>query len=571
MEARTMTAPIELSRAQGDQLKTVPPGFRLFFSMLANAYYLMPRKLLPIILCMLAIVAHSQTCITNAQVTLTGNLRSANGIPSSNSILTLTPSQQGLIAGCGVNLATVNTCATSTDGSVVGIQNPQTATVNTTSGGGSLPSGVYYTVYEWYDAAGHVTLVSPETATSLGATGTLVVNPPSSGVPALAVGMDVFISTSSGTETLQGQTTGTASFVQSTALTSGSSPASTNTTLCQVVANDAVWPTGTGYNVSMVTVNGNPVPNYPMQWQLLGPGSTYNLSNGLPYYHGVVFYPVPILSQPANHGQQSISGPLNMGGYFLLNIGKVGIGTTTPGWPLDVENGLANFQDGLLLGGVAPTVNYCAASSTGVAIDEYVACITSIGTIYYQTFEANGTNQTQRPAANFSQRFTLSDSSSPARTNVDLNAPGTANLVATYGSSPSTSTNCATFDGSGNLIPYSTTCGLGGFTSGNNANGYWVKDPTGTITERGSITVTNGGGTLITGSITFPQVFSTLDSLVLSAGNTPGGSNDAFTVYSTSAGTTGATAVVRCAANIGGSGCASISNTVPIYWIAVGR
>jgi hypothetical protein len=396
-----MTAPIALSRAQGDQLKTVPPGFRLFFSVLANAYYLMPLKLLPIILCMLTIVAHSQTCITNAQVTLTGNLRSANGIPSSNSILTLTPSQQGLIAGCGVNLATVNTCATSTDGSVVGVQNPQTATINTTSGGGSLGSGVYYTVYEWYDAAGHVTLVSPETATTLGATGTLVVNPPSSGVPALAVGMDVFISTSSGTETLQGQTTGTASFVQSTALTSGSSPASTNTTLCQVVANDAVWPTGTGYNVSMVTVNGNPVPNYPMQWQLMGAGSTINLSNGLPYYHGVVYYPVPILSAPANHGQQSISGPLNFGGYNVTGVGKFGVGTNFPGWGVDVE-----------------------------------------GTL------------------NFTQRFTATDSASPARTTIDLNTPGTGNLIPTETATPGASTNCATYDGAGNIAPATVPCAL---------------------------------------------------------------------------------------------------------------
>jgi hypothetical protein len=461
-----MTAPIALSRAQGDQLKTVPPGFRLFFSVLANAYYLMPLKLLPIILCMLTIVAHSQTCITNAQVTLTGNLRSANGIPSSNSILTLTPSQQGLIAGCGVNLATVNTCATSTDGSVVGVQNPQTATINTTSGGGSLGSGVYYTVYEWYDAAGHVTLVSPETATTLGATGTLVVNPPSSGVPALAIGMDVFISTSSGTETLQGQTTGTASFVQSTALTSGSSPASTNTTLCQVVANDAVWPTGTGYNVSMVTVNGNPVPNYPMQWQLLGPGSTYNLSTGLPYYHGVVFYPVPILSQPANHGQQSISGPLNFGGYNVTGVGKFGVGTNFPGWGVDVEgagiNGAVNAATGYLFNGLAPLNHVLLGNGTAYVDSPTLpySILTGAPSLFYQTVAANGVAQTQRPTLNFTQRFTATDSASPARTTIDLNTPGTGNLIPTETATPGASTNCATYDGAGNIAPATVPCAL---------------------------------------------------------------------------------------------------------------
>ncbi len=413
-----------------------------------------------VLLFVFAPLAHCQACVTNSMVTLTGNLRGSNGIPAKNYVMTLAPSQQGYIAGCGVNLPTGFQCGTSTDGSVVGIPNPLTPTVNTTSGGGFLTSGVYYTVYEFYDAAGHVTLPSPETRLTLSVTESLVVNPPASGMPSNAVGIDVFIGTSSGAETLQGQTTGTAAFVQSTALTSGASPASTNTTLCQVTANDSVWPVGTGYNVNLVDSQGNPVPQYPMQWQLLGAGTTYNLSNGLPYYHGIVFYPVPILAQPANHGTQSISGSLNLGGYNLLNAGKVGVGTATPGWPLDVENGLANFQDGLILGGVAPTINYCAASSTGVAIDEYVACITSIGTIYYQTLEANGTAETQRPAMNFSQRFTLADSSGPARTNIDLNAPGTGNIVATETATPGASTNCATYDGNGNLVPSAGPCTL---------------------------------------------------------------------------------------------------------------
>lgn len=268
-----------------------------------------------VILTLLELSSQGQSCVTNSQVTLTGTFRGANGIVAKNYTMALVPSQQGYIAGCGVNIPTTNTCATSTDGSMVGVPNPLTTSVNTTSGSGSLGSGVYFSLYEWYDAAGHVTLASPETAATLSGTGSLVVNPPSSGIPSNAVGMDVFIGTTSGGETLQGQTTGSASYVQSSALTSGAAPASTNTTLCQVTANDSVWPTGTGYNVSLTTAQGNPVPGYPMQWQLLGGGTTYNLSNGLPYYHGVVFYPVPILAAPQNHGTQSISGNLSLGGY----------------------------------------------------------------------------------------------------------------------------------------------------------------------------------------------------------------------------------------------------------------
>jgi len=40
----------------------------------------------------------------------------------------------------------------------------------------------------------------------------------------------------------------------------------------------------------------------------MGPGTTINVSNGLPYYHGVVMYPTPILASPLNHATQSING-----------------------------------------------------------------------------------------------------------------------------------------------------------------------------------------------------------------------------------------------------------------------
>lgn len=328
--------------------------------------------------------AHCQSCVTQSQVTLTGNLRSANGLPSSNSIITLTPSQTGFIAGCGVNLPQATTCSTSTDGSVVQTPNPLTTTINTTSGSGSLTSGTYYTVYEWYDALGHTTLPSPETRTILSASGSLVVNPPTSGVPSTAVGMDVFIGTTSGGETLQGQTTGTSSFTQSTPLTSGTSPSMANNTVCVVTANDSIWPTGTGYIATMTDSVGNAIPGFPMQWQLMGAGSTINLSNGLPYYHGVVTYPVPVLTMPQNHGVQSISGPLNMTGYNIINVGKLGVGTSTPGYSIDVTNGLINSDQGYLVNGNGGTVNECLASD-GTAYDTEVACVTSLPSLFYQT------------------------------------------------------------------------------------------------------------------------------------------------------------------------------------------
>lgn len=321
----------------------------------------------------------SFSCVTGSSVTLSGTLGSSNGLPAKNYTMTLKPSQQGFLPACQVNLPLAVTCGTSIDGSVVGIPNPLTGTVNTTSGSGSLSSGVYYSVIAWYDSTGNVTLASPETATTLSGTGSLVVNPPASGVPSNAQGMRVYIGSSSGSETLQGSTTGSASFVQSSALSGGASPSGTNTTLCQVAANDAVWPTGTGYNVTLVDSHANPVPGYPMQWQLLGPGTTVNLSNGLPYYHGVVVYPSPILSAPANHGTQSISGGLSFGGYTIYNAGAIGVGTATPGWPIDVENGKINASGGYLANGMGGTNGQCLGSD-GTAFDTPQACAVIGGT-----------------------------------------------------------------------------------------------------------------------------------------------------------------------------------------------
>ena len=111
-----------------------------------------------------------------------------------------------------------------------------------------------------------------------------------------------------------------------------------------------------------------------------------------------------------------------------------------------------------------------------------------------------------------------------------------------------------------------------GYSSGSNAYGRWEQNPLGTILQRGSISVTNSGGTLATGSIIFPITFPTaIDTLVISGGNYAQGSNpDAFTFYYVDLTTSGATAIARGAVNIGGSGMGAISNTVPITWIAIG-
>lgn len=263
------------------------------------------RKLACVALCAMALPAVAQ------YVTLAGKVAGANGLPAANNIISLQPTQPFYVAGMSPVLVVPNNaeCATSIDGTVVGVPNPLQAPQVNTVFSGSLAAGNYFVKVAWTDAATHITLASPEIQVQLASTGSLKVLGLISN-PATSVNLNVYIGTTTGTETLQGSVAVGGTYTQSVALVSGAALPSTNTTLCQVIANDSGWPTGTGYIVSMTTPAGNTQPGYPMQWQLLGAGNVINLGLGLPLYNGVVIYPSPILSSPPNNAPQSISGPL---------------------------------------------------------------------------------------------------------------------------------------------------------------------------------------------------------------------------------------------------------------------
>ena len=245
-------------------------------------------------------------------VTLTGKIQSANGLPAANDVISFTPTQSFFVAGTAIIAPITVQCATSIDGSVVATPNPLNPPQVAAVYSGTLGSGNYFVQEAWYDASSNVTLVGPEIQIQLTATGEIQENPPASGLPATVVGRKIYIGTTSGGETLQGTVVGSGTFTQSTPLSSGAAEPSVNSTVCQVIANDAGWPTETGYVVTLTTPAGQTMPGYPSQWQLLGPGNTLNLSQGLPLYNGIVTYPSPILATPYNHSPQSISGPLNL-------------------------------------------------------------------------------------------------------------------------------------------------------------------------------------------------------------------------------------------------------------------
>lgn len=380
---------------------------------------------------------------TAPYVGITGTFGSANGMPASNYGITLEPTQVMYVGGTSVVVANAN-CGTDVNGTVVGTLNPVTPpVVSPAYSSGSVPIGNYYVEVTWYDAFNHQTLPSPEVQVQLTTAGSIVVSPPVAGAPLSAVGMDVYIGTSSGAETYQGQVTNPAgTYTQATAITTGAALPTFNATVCVVVANDAAWPIA-GYMFNLTTPAGNNVPGFPQQVQFVGPGSAFNVSNGLPAFNGRVTYPVPILSLPYNHNAQSISGPLSMSGYNLYNVGAVGVGTAVPAYGVDVEGSgvqaAINANQGYLVNGGGGGAGQCLGSD-GTYYDVAIACITTLPTAYYQTVlngSTTGSAVTQRgylavgSGTGLAAVDTLGVGSQVSRTVLDVNAYPTSSTIAT--------------------------------------------------------------------------------------------------------------------------------------------
>jgi hypothetical protein len=200
------------------------------------------------------------------------------------------------------------------------------------------------------------------------------------------------------------------------------------------------------------------------------------------------------------NGLSAFNGDASLGGNNLVGAGKLGIGTLSPGYSLDVENGSINTNLNYAVNGDFGTLNYCLASGgSSAATDRWLPCLTSV-TLYYQTVADGGTALAQQSMLNFDGSSIVATAGT-GRTNVGLSSVGTPGTYA-YPSSLTTDIN-----GRVTLV----TAGSG-FTSGSNSNGSWVKDPTGHIHQWGSVAISNV-------TVLFPTSFTTTSGLVVTLGS----------------------------------------------------
>lgn len=261
--------------------------------------------------------------------TVVGQVQNASGGSVANGVFSFTLTQGATVSGTASVVSSSVFCYTDGNGNVVGEPNPLVLPVlsaNTASG--TLAAATYFVKLSYFDLTGE-SIASSEQTVILGSTGSIIVTAPVK-QPAGATGYKVYISTASGTETLQGSITGTpgswANFTQSVPLVSGAALPSSNTTACKLRFNDELTPSFVCYDVGLSSSTGNTIPGFPQYWYMSGGSSgSINIGLGTPQSNvcqgAGVFYPQAILTQPPFNATQFINGGLGI----LPSSGNVAI------------------------------------------------------------------------------------------------------------------------------------------------------------------------------------------------------------------------------------------------------
>jgi hypothetical protein len=257
-----------------------------------------------------------------------------------------------------------------------------------------------------------------------------------------------------------------------------------------------------------------------------------------------------------------------------VNIGtssaRVAVGplSSPTSWNLDTTTpatALASLGSGIINAGTIGQLAYYAAAGTSIS---GTSAIPSAITATTQAASDNSTKlattaYTAAPGA-------VNPTSVKIAAGVAITGNQGNGLLLQHSTGATVTNNCVKFDSSGNAVDAGFTCTTATPRTCN-ANGCYRIESDGTITAWGIVTAPTSGGTVATIAITFPTTFTASPTITVSGGGQADGTDDAYAVFSRNPGTAGATAVVRCSTNIGGSGCAALSSAVPVNWIAIGQ
>lgn len=209
-----------------------------------------------------------------------------------------------------------------------------------------------------------------------------------------------------------------------------------------------------------------------------------------------------------------------------------------------VAGATVNATTGFQVAGAAASNHVLLGNGTDYVDSATVpySILSGVPSFYYQTLAANGTAQTQRPTANFSPYFSLSDSSSPAETTVAPVVAGTdTKLLTASAGSPSTG-YYACADSTGGVTFQAAGCG----TASSYALKFWP--------NQSLCTPTTSTDANCTGTFTFPSSFAFADTsygLNITAESTSGAFVFATVTAKT---TTTASYTITCTFNCGSYG-----------------
>ncbi len=253
------------------------------------------------------------------------------GASLANGTLQFRLSQAAAVPGSALVAPLSVSCATSNDGSVVGLPTPLSApALLAIPGNGTLAAGWYFARWTFQGDSGE-TLPGPEGSIYLASAGSLQVSAPAA-VPTGTAVLGLYVGTSSGHETLQETVTAASVAMLSQPLIAGVAAPATNSTLCDVTFNDQMVPAPTYYVVSLLDGTGSEVAGFPQRWYLAG--QLVDVSTLEPLSSNpAVRFPTPVLSNPASSQAQSIASALNLNGFPINNSGNLGPGLLSGYWP----------------------------------------------------------------------------------------------------------------------------------------------------------------------------------------------------------------------------------------------